>query len=109
MLFAEVKQDKLGYYSSQMTKDFSGYLKKINAKTAKTSFHSLRHNFEDECIRAGVPSSIMDALQGHVSSGMSGRYGKRDKSAVYELRDLHEAVESLEYPSLSLRSVLKFQ
>ncbi|MGR3512954.1 MAG: DUF6538 domain-containing protein [Paracoccaceae bacterium] len=104
-LFPELRQDKYGYFSEGYSKFFSRYLERIGVKTAKTSFHSFRHNFEDACRNGGVPPNIMDALQGHAERGMAGRYG----DGRYRIDLLKENIERVEYPGLDLTKVVRFQ
>nr|WP_254444190.1 site-specific integrase [Ruegeria arenilitoris] len=104
-LFPEMRKDASGYYSGNFSKFFSRYLERIGVKTAKTSFHSFRHNFEDACRNGEVPSNIMDALQGHAERGMAGRYG----DGRYRIDLLKENIERVEYPGLDLSKAVKFQ
>lgn len=90
-----------GYYSDRPSKDFSAYLKRVGAKTLKTSFHSFRHNFKDACRHGGVNPDINDILLGHALPGMAGRYGAGDAPLVV----LYEAVRKVEYPGLSLEHI----
>jgi integrase len=91
-LFPELQVDASGYLSGEFSKFFSRYLERIDVKTAKTSFHSFRHNFEDACRKGGVLPHIMNALQGHSEQGMAGRYG----DGQYRLDMLKEAVDRID-------------
>lgn len=95
-VFPELKADKYGYYSHGFSKFFSQYLENVGAKTAKTSFHSLRHTFEDACRAAAIPRDEMDTLQGHSVGGMAARYGQG-----YKLLQLAEGIARIEYAGLS--------
>ena len=66
-----------------------------HALIRNTSFHSFRHTFEDACRENDVPKEIMDALQGHVSQDMSGRYG-----SGYSLQKLNEWLQKVRYSEL---------
>ncbi|WP_143128632.1 site-specific integrase [Rhodobacter sp. JA431] len=68
-VFPALKLSKQGYYSETFSKFFSRYLENIGIKSDKTSFHSLRHNFEDACRAAKISGEVMDALQGHAEGG----------------------------------------
>ncbi|WP_378945348.1 DUF6538 domain-containing protein [Mesorhizobium sp. ANAO-SY3R2] len=96
-LFPDLAMGKDGYYSSPFSKHFSRFLGLVDAKTAKTSFHSFRHNFEDACREAGVPVDVMNALQGHGEDGMAARYGKG-----HVLRTLDEWLRKVSYPEIDL-------
>lgn len=97
-LFPELQMDASGYLSGEFSKFFSRYLERIRAKTAKTSFHSFRHNFEDACRNGGVLPHIMNALQGHSEQGMAGRYG----DGQYRLDILKDAIEQVSYSEIRL-------
>lgn len=97
-LFPTLKVDSTGSYSDAFSKHFSRFLKECGAKTSKTSFHSFRHTLEDACRNAEVSGEIMDALQGHGSEGMKGRYGSRD----YNIDVLARALNKIEYMGLDL-------
>lgn len=91
-VFDDVSRSSDRTYSDAFSKFFSRYLKEIQVKTDKNSFHSFRHTFEDACREAGVPKEIMDALQGHSSQDMSGRYG-----SGYSLHKLNEWLQKVDY------------
>jgi len=103
-VFPDLKIDAKGYYSDRSSKDFSAYIKKLGAKTDKTSFHSFRHNFKDACRHAGVNPDINDILLGHALPGMAGRYGDGN----IPLLRLHEAICKIEYAGLSLHQTKGF-
>ena len=96
-LFPDMPMGSDGYYSSVYSKRFISLLVNLKVKREQNAFHSLRHNFEDACRNSGISKEIMNALQGHSESGMSGRYG-----AGYSLEVLNEAMCQLEYKGLDL-------
>ena len=96
-LFPDLKRGEDGYYSSPFSKHFSRFLRSVGVKNAKNAFHSFRHSFEDACRNSGVPREVMDALQGHGESGMSGRYGKG-----YILKMRNEAMRTVRYDGVDL-------
>ena len=104
-LSPELRRDATGYYSGDATKFFSRYLERIGIKTAKTSFHSFRHNFEDACRNGEVPENIMNALQGHAERGMAARYG----DGRYRMDLLRKHMERVTYPGLDLSRVRPFR
>lgn len=99
-LFPELPKGKDGYFSGEFSKSFSRYLERIGIKTKKTSFHSLRHTFEDACRAATIYGEIMDALQGHAEGGQRDRYG-----SGYPIRVLNEALQRISYPSVDLSAL----
>ncbi|MBJ7577465.1 site-specific integrase [Devosia sp. MC532] len=96
-LFPDLPMGEDGYYSSPFSKFFTRFLVTCDVKTAKTSFHSFRHNFEDACRDAEMPTEIMNTLQGHSEKAMAARYGKG-----YVLPKLDEWVRRIEYKGLDL-------
>ena len=101
-LFPDMPMGSDGYYSSVYSKRFISLLVNLKVKREQNAFHSLRHNFEDACRNSGISKEIMNALQGHSESGMSGRYG-----AGYSLDVLNEAMCQLEYKGLDLSHLNK--
>jgi len=102
-LFPEMPKGADGYYSSPYSRQFRRLLESVGAKHAKNSFHSFRHSFEDACRNSGIPSDLMNALQGHSEPGMAARYG-----SGFGLKRLAEAIEKLEYPDLDLKHLTLF-
>jgi len=76
-LFEEVQPGKNGSYSHNFSKWFSRYLKQVNVKTPKISFHSYRHNFKDALVIAGVEDSHIKALLGHADLSVTAGYGSK--------------------------------
>lgn len=101
-LFPDFPRAKDGYYSTSYAPRFKRFLINIGAKTDKHSFHSFRHNFEDEAKNRRVPLEILNALQGHSDGGMADRYG----SGLIFLQTLQEEIEKVKYPDLDLTSLL---
>ncbi len=104
-MFPELKLGATGYYSDQASKDFNRYIDRIGVKTAKTSFHSFRHNFKDACRHAGVQPDINDILLGHKLPGMAGRYGDGN----VPLPVLSEAICKIRYRELRLAHAKEYR
>ncbi len=96
-VFPEITKGNDDTYTDGFSKHFSRFLREVNVKNKKNSFHSFRHTFEDACRENDVPKEIMDALQGHVSQDMSGRYG-----SGYSLQKLNEGLQKVRYSGLEL-------
>ncbi len=75
-LFNDVGFGAEAYPSSRFSKYINRYFGKIGIKTAKTAFHSLRHNFKDAMHAAGIQDSRQNALMGHADKSAAGIYGK---------------------------------
>lgn len=95
-LFPELQAGGYGYYSDTVSKFFSRYMDAINIKTDKTSFHSLRHNFQDACRHAKVFRGHREAIAGREEGGVGGGYGGES----YDLVDLNASLQSIRYPSV---------
>lgn len=93
-LFPDIKPGKGGYYSHNFSKWFGRYLMQIGVKTPKTVFHSLRHNFKDALVMAGVDPLLQDALMGHIDpKSVSAGYGSPGKP----LPALNEAIKRITF------------
>lgn len=102
-LFPEMAKGKDGYYSSPFSRQFRRVLEGVGAKTAKNTFHSFRHSFEDACRDSGVPRDVMYALQGHEDPGMGDRYG-----SGYAVSALNEHLQRVSYSGLDLSHLRPF-
>jgi len=96
-LFPDLPMGNDGYYSSVYSKRFRALLDSLKIKHDKNAFHSLRHNFEDACRNSGISKDVMNALQGHSETGMSGRYG-----SGYSLGLLNDSICQLEHKGLDI-------
>jgi len=73
-------QNRWGHYPSRR---FGDWKRKLGITSPKKTFHSFRHNFQDNLKQQLVPSPIIDELVGHVLAGETmGRYGKEYKVEV---------------------------
>ena len=96
-IFSEIKVGANGYFSHNFSKWFGRYLKQVEVKTAKTSFHSFRHNFKDGLRNAGSEDSRQNALMGHSDGSVPSTYG-----TGYSPKVLNDDLQKIEYPSLDL-------
>lgn len=94
-LFPDLKAGGKGYYSGNVTKFFSPYMEAIGIKTEKTSFHSLRHSFQDACRHAKMFAGHREAIAGREEEGSGGPYG----GEAYDLSDLNAALQTIRYPA----------
>jgi integrase len=99
-VFLDIEKGSDGYYSSIFSKRFARLLTTLGIKHGQNAFHSFRHNFEDACRNSGLPSELMNALQGHAEQGMAGRYGRG-----FALEKLAQGIAKLSYPGLNLNSL----
>lgn len=92
-LFPDLPMGSNGTYSAVFSKRFSHFLKTLNIKTDKTSFHSFRHTFIDALRNTDVPREVREALVGHLDRRTAhDNYG----SAIGVLR-LYEGLKKLKY------------
>lgn len=104
-LFPDLKVGANGYYSHNVTKFFSPYMEKIGIKTEKTSFHSLRHNFQDACRHSKMFPGHREAIAGREEGGVGGAYGGEG----YHLTDLNEALQTIRYPSVDWSAIPRYR
>jgi integrase len=91
-LFEDAKVASDGTYSSTFSKWFSRYLKNMGIKTAKTSFHSLRHNMKDGFRNSGASDELAENFMGR-STGTTGEaYG-----SGYSVESLHDALHKIKF------------
>lgn len=93
-LFPDAALSSDGTYVNIFSKRFSGFLKRFDIKTDKTSFHSFRHTVKDTFLtHTNVPEELRRAIMGHDKGDVHGDYG----SADMPLKKLHEAIKQLRY------------
>lgn len=101
-LFPELKQDGRGYYSDSFNKWFGRFLRKISAKTERTSFHSFRHTWRDAMREANVKDEVVFALGGWSDGGGThANYGSGIK-----VKTRAEAIAKVRYDELDLLHLL---
>jgi integrase len=99
-IFYDVPKGPDGYFSHHPSKWFGRYFIAIGVKTAKTTFHSFRHNFKDALVAANVDITKRKALMGHSDDDTHANYG-----SDFPIRQLHEALVSVAY-SFDLSNIL---
>jgi integrase len=76
-LFREVKPDRFGRRGGNMTKRYSGWLRKKAGVTDRRYVdHSWRHWFKDFCRNNGIPRDVHNRLTGHSLGGEGDNYGE---------------------------------
>ena len=100
-LFPDIEQGKDGYFSHNFSKWFGRYLKQVQVKTLKTSFHSFRHNFKDALEMAGVEESRRRVLMGHSDGSVHAAYGSRVPVVSLAL-DLNKIAYPVDFSGLYL-------
>ncbi len=91
-LFEDANVASDGTYSSTFSKWFSRYLTNIGIKTAKTSFHSLRHNMKGGFRNSGASDELAENFMGR-STGTAGEaYG-----SGYSVQSLHDALHKIKF------------
>ena len=104
-LFGEIEIGCAGYRSSTFSQWFRRFVRKAGADSAKTCFHSLRHNFRDALREARVDREIALSLGGWSRAGGSSRSASVSDSygSGYRVGTLFEALRQVAYPNLDLR------
>jgi len=91
-MFADIEKGKDGYYSHNFSKWYGRYARKIGISSAKTAFHSLRHNFKDALQAVEAPEYVTKALLGHADNSVHAQYGSGPA-----LKVLKAAVDKVEF------------
>ncbi len=101
-LFPNLKQNSLtGRFSKDASKWFAKLLVSAGVKRPKLSFHSFRHSFEDFARDAEIEQTVIDALLGHVSPGMSARYG-----SGISLERKNKELQKIKFDGLCLKHLM---
>lgn len=99
-IFPSVKPDSLGRPSSEYSKAFSKYIKRIGVKVdARLSFHSFRHAFADQLRIAGYSDTQLGVLIGHSQHSVTAGYGRM---AQFGPRERSKMIEGVQYEGLDL-------
>jgi len=91
-IFPEIKAGANGYFSHNFSKWFGRYLKQVEVKTTKTTFHSFRHNFKDGLRNAGIEDSRQNALMGHSDGSVPSVYGSGQS-----LKILNDDIQKIDF------------
>ena len=91
-VFPTLHPDKLGSWTSALSKKLNRYLNDLGIVDRRKVVHSFRHTFKDACRRAKIEEEVHDALTGHSGGGVGRRYGGRP------LDVLAEAMATIAYP-----------
>jgi integrase len=101
-LFPELSLASTGYYSDNFSKWFANFLEKVEAKAAKTSFHSFRHNFRDALREARIPRDITYALGGWANENGDGDATAENYGRGYQAATLWDAIKQVKYRTICL-------
>ncbi|HEX6860979.1 MAG TPA: site-specific integrase [Caulobacteraceae bacterium] len=85
-LFPELRPNKVGEWSADLSKWFGRHLDRLGMREASLVLHSLRHGFRDACRAVNLADQITDALGGWKTPGVGAAYGdSRSAAKVPEL------------------------
>ena len=102
-LFPDAEMASDGTYSSIFSKWFGRYLKNMNIKTDKTSFHSLRHNVKDLFRQSGESDELAENFVGRSTGSTGEAYG-----SGFTAERLQEALGKLKYaPLLDVERIIR--
>lgn len=90
-IFEDINPSSKGYYSDLFSKKFRYNTEKLNIKTAKTSYHSFRHNIKNAMKDKDILDTHQDAILGHAQTAMNAIYGST------EVKKLKECIDRIEY------------
>ncbi|OOF01922.1 hypothetical protein BZG81_15285 [Salinivibrio sp. MA607] len=82
-----------GYRSDIYSKRYAYFCRKHELRADRVTFHSLRHNFKDLALNAGVPEVAYKQLGGWSESSVSGNYG-----SGLTIVSLKKHIETIDYP-----------
>ncbi|WP_394210953.1 DUF6538 domain-containing protein [Enterovibrio calviensis] len=86
-----IKPSKVtGYRSDVYSKSYRNFCKTRGLLAERVAFHSLRHNFKDAALEAGVPESAYKQLGGWTEESVSGNYG-----SGYKIETLKHHIEQI--------------
>lgn len=101
--FCDTPKSKEGTYSKEFSKKFGRVLRKYKVHKDKTSFHSFRHRFKDEMMKAGISKSERTALMGHEYEDVHDKvYGDAD----IPTKVLHNAIRKISYSFVEIKNNL---
>lgn len=83
-LFPYVRPDCHGVYGGNFSKFYNRYLARVGIKRPGLDWISFRHTFKSAGRAVGMPSDMLDYIQGHASERVSQDYGRFPPKAVLE-------------------------
>ncbi len=99
-LFPEIEPDALGRISSDYSKTFAKYARRVGVKTdERLTFHSFRHSFADAMRLAGYPDSTIASIIGQANVTVTASYGSLTEFGPKERAMM---VEKVRYGELDL-------
>ncbi|OOF29801.1 DUF6538 domain-containing protein [Salinivibrio proteolyticus] len=89
-----IKKPKGGGYRSDIySKKFRYFTNIHDLRADRVTFHSLRHNFKDLALNAGIPEVAYKQLGGWADGSVSGNYG-----SGLTIANLKKYIETIDYP-----------
>lgn len=82
-----------GYRSDIYSKRYAYFCRKHELRADRVTFHSLRHNFKDLALNAGIPEVAYKQLGGWADGSVSGNYG-----SGLTIANLKKYIETINYP-----------
>lgn len=100
-LFPDLIGNPDGYGSGPLSKWFSNFLKKVEVKSNRNCFHSLRHTFRDALRNSEIGIDVQRALGGWSDGNVSERYG-----VGHSVEVLARGIERVSYDGLDLAHLI---
>ena len=91
-LFSGIEPCQRGMLSTQPSKFWQRYLKRIGQKERGLALHSFRHTFADAVRRVGGSDAILGTILGHAKGTITAHYGTLTEGNLDQRREMVNAV-----------------
>lgn len=92
-LFPEIVPCQRGMFSTQVSKFWQLYLKRLGVKERGLALHSFRHTFADEVRRKGGSDAVLGSILGHSKGTITAHYGTTTEGNLTQRQALINAVD----------------
>jgi integrase len=92
-LFPQIVPCQRGMFSTQVSKFWQLYLKRLRVKERGLALHSFRHTFADEVRRKGGSDAVLGSILGHSKGTITAHYGTTTEGNLAQRQALIDAVD----------------
>jgi integrase len=92
-LFPEIRPCKRGMLSTQPSKFWQRYLKRLGVKERGLALHSFRHTLVDEVRRKGGSDAVLGTILGHAKGTITAHYGTLREGNLAQRRAMIDMVD----------------
>jgi integrase len=92
-LFPGLVPCKRGMFSTQVSKFWQLYLKRLGVKERGLALHSFRHTFADEVRRKGGSDAVLGSILGHAKGTITAHYGTTTEGNLAQRQALIDTVD----------------